>query len=320
MSGLDSAADVLVIGPNAALELTYFLPEAPRAGVVTAEGLHVEPGGKATNVARVLHQLGTSLRLLTGLAGPVGGAVASALSDEGVPVTAVREAPPTRASVVLVGQQYVAPAVIRTDGQASPRFVQALSVAVQHALQRSAPRLVAMAGSLPQGFPADFYGRMVAAARRSGVDAYVDAAGEALLGAADAGATVLTPNAVELAEAVSLAGTSTGDLLVGAASLRRRGAMTVIVTCGSDGMLVVDPSGAWQVTIRPTDEVNGAGAGDAFFAGLLSAAARGDGDRDAVAFAARCGAAAVTQSGSGRLPDTWADIPESVVRWTELHG
>ena len=73
-----------------------------------------------------------------------------------------------------------------------------------------------------------------------------------------------------------------------------------VMTGGEAGGTYVDAAGRpapYAAVAPPGPVVDRYGAGDSFAAGLTFALGRGDGPADAVAFAARCGAAAVTGRG-----------------------
>jgi len=70
-----------------------------------------------------------------------------------------------------------------------------------------------------------------------------------------------------------------------------------VATTGSKGG-VSDPGGHFSAAPPPGPVVDAYGAGDSFAAGLTYALARGDGREDALAFASRCGAAALTVRGA----------------------
>lgn len=74
----------------------------------------------------------------------------------------------------------------------------------------------------------------------------------------------------------------------------------VVSTMGRDGGTYVAGarSGSYAAAEVPGPVVNTYGAGDSFAAGLAFALARGDGTEEALAFAARCGAAAMTGRGA----------------------
>jgi ribokinase len=74
----------------------------------------------------------------------------------------------------------------------------------------------------------------------------------------------------------------------------------IVSTMGRDGGSYVagDDSGSWAAAEPRGPIVNAYGAGDSFAAGLAFALARGDGTEQALAFAAECGAAAMTGRGA----------------------
>ncbi len=315
-----NAARVLAVGVSPTLEVTYLLPEAAAAGVCTAQAIVIEAGGKATNVARVLHQMGDPVLLLSGFAGLAGVALEAELQAEGLPYVSVPQAPPTRISTVLVSSGYEdAPTILRVSASATEDFGERVLAHAEDLLRIGAPDLLVLSGSQPHGIPDDFYSRAIARARWHGAQAFVDSTGTALLASAGAGADVVTPNVAELGETLQLSGTSTRDLCEGATRLHRLGARTVIVTCGRDGLLFVDSEGAWLVSLRPIAAVNAAGSGDGFLAGLVSGVLSGASIREAVPRACRWGAAAVLEPGSGRLPQSWpAEVTTMALRWMPI--
>ena len=70
-----------------------------------------------------------------------------------------------------------------------------------------------------------------------------------------------------------------------------------VATLGADGG-VAEPGGPFEATPPPGPVEDAYGAGDSFAAGLTFALARGDDRAQALAFAARCGAAALTVRGA----------------------
>jgi sugar/nucleoside kinase (ribokinase family) len=69
--------------------------------------------------------------------------------------------------------------------------------------------------------------------------------------------------------------TGEADLETGCRALLDRGVGCVAATCGGDGALIVDASGAQQVPVFPVEVVDTTGCGDAFSAGFLRGLALG---------------------------------------------
>ena len=130
---------------------------------------------------------------------------------------------------------------------------------------------------------------------------------DALRAARTARVLVATPRALETLEAAAVQ----LDALVGSGrdsgEEYRPGDLDpppklYVATAGADGG-TADPGGAFPAAPLPGPIVDTYGAGDSFAAGLTYALARGWSNVDALSFAARCGAAAITGPGAygGRI-------------------
>ncbi len=109
---------------------------------------------------------------------------------------------------------------------------------------------------------------------------------------------VLTPNETELRILLGLEPDDATPTLELAERLRGLGVGTVVVTMGSDGVLILDGTNeARHVAPVPVEVVDTTGAGDAFNAGLATALAEGRELIEAVRFGACCGALACTRLG-----------------------
>jgi len=91
--------------------------------------------------------------------------------------------------------------------------------------------------------------------------------------------------------------TGAADLATGCRALLDRGVGCVAATCGGDGVLVVDSSGAQQVPAFPVEVVDTTGCGDAFSAGFLRGLALGRDRREAARLG--CAVAALVAGGLG---------------------
>ncbi|HEX5849308.1 MAG TPA: PfkB family carbohydrate kinase, partial [Rubrobacter sp.] len=91
-------------------------------------------------------------------------------------------------------------------------------------------------------------------------------------------------------------------------ALLELGPKSAVITLGREGAVFSDGDSTGHVTSPEVEVVDTTGAGDAFVGALASRLARDASLEDAVAYAARAGAAAVTREGAqGALP-----TPESV--------
>jgi ribokinase len=99
--------------------------------------------------------------------------------------------------------------------------------------------------------------------------------------------------------------------LAAARDLLALGPRSVVVTVGKDGAVFSDGVSAEHLPTPRVDVVDTTGAGDAFVGALAASLARDYSLEDAVAYAVRAGAAAVTKEGAqGALPTT--DVIEAL--------
>ncbi|MEU7741508.1 1-phosphofructokinase family hexose kinase [Nonomuraea sp. NPDC049158] len=309
---------ILTVTLNAALDVTYQVPRVDWDGVNRVAAVHRRAGGKGVNVARVLAALGQDV-LVTGLTGgPTGQAIETDLQTAGLPHAFVRIAADSRTTLVVADSgQAVAgdergfggqtalfnepgPEVTAAEfGRMVGRFTDLLATA----------EAVVLSGSLPRGVPLDAYATLAAIAADHGVPAIVDADGEPLRHAPGGRPSIVKPNAEELARAVPEGGPEEG-----AQALRGRGAESVVVSMGADGLLAVTPEGIFRARMPYKVEGNPTGAGDSLVAGLALGLVERSPWPERLTRAAALGAAAVAAPVAGDFDrDVYADIHPRIV-------
>jgi tagatose 6-phosphate kinase len=174
-----------------------------------------------------------------------------------------------------------------------PLLSRATREQLLHTLGRAldAGQSLVLSGSLPRGFEADTYARLVHQAGSSGMPSLVDASGEALRLVAEAGPYAIKPNRDE---ATQLAGQPVETLAQAQAlarDLHARGVARPVVTLGAQGALGFDGEACWHASLVLTHCENAVGSGDCFLAGLAVAQQRGLPFDEALRLAVACGAA-----------------------------
>ncbi|WP_144753608.1 1-phosphofructokinase family hexose kinase [Curtobacterium pusillum] len=301
---------IIVVTPNPAVDVTYRVAEQRIGATQRVLDVARRPGGKGLNVGRVLAATGTGTHAVLPLGGPSGRWVADALDALRLPHSDVAVTGETRTTVTVVDDREHPTMFGEPGPRVTPDEWDAVTASVERLLDNAEPSALVVSGSLPSDTDPAVVGAWVAAARARGVPGLVDCSGDALLAAADAGATICKPNRGELLEA-----TGAADERAGALQLLDRGAAVVVVSRGADGIAahtvddVVEVPAIAGVTGNPT------GAGDAATAGLITAlAARPAGvsgagapvvvDETALRTAAAFGAAAVLRPVAGEVdPD-----------------
>src|SRR5207244_4032485 len=106
--------------------------------------------------------------------------------------------------------------------------------------------VVVLAGSVPEGAPAEYYTTLIPRFRERGVRVILDSSGASLAAGAAALPWALKPNSEELEV---LAGGPVADVATAAAVARAwvaRGVGLVAASLGASGLIVADASGAWH--------------------------------------------------------------------------
>ena len=302
---------IITVTPNPALDLTYTMRTFEHGESQRVAAAATRAGGKGINVARVLNQVGSSVTALAAAGGETGRAFEADLVSSGIPHRLISSASPTRRSVALVDATRNETTVLNEEGNPfNLAEWQQLTGTLTPII--SAAKCLTGSGSLPPGSPLTIYSDLVELAGLAGMPTVIDAAGPALLHAAEAGATVLKPNRRELAET-----TNEDDPVAGATHLLSRGATLVIVSLGQDGMIAIsaeDPGTVWSARLARPLLGNPTGAGDAAVAAISVAIAEQIRDPQIIIRrAAAWGAAAVNMPQAGELAENYRELESQII-------
>lgn len=298
---------ILTVTPNPALDLTWRVDRLAEGGTHRADAGAARAGGKGLNVARVAHAEGADVLAVTTVGGLVGEEFAEELRASGVPHALVPVAAETRRSIAVVDAALGDTTIINERG-VNPTDVEWAALLAEVVERLAGARVLVVSGSLPPGAPESLIPMLIAVGRDAGVPVIVDTSGPALLLAADAGATVLKPNAAELVEATGIA-----DPVDGARSLIARGAELVLLSLGAEGMLAV--TGTELVHARLDEPLSGnpTGAGDAGVAACAVLYAAGVRDPEQILRRATAwSAAAVLTPLAGDISSRWTELEQQL--------
>jgi len=297
-------ADVFVVGSiNQDFVLSVERRPAPGETVTDAR-LATHNGGKGANQAAAVALLGASVAFL-GRVGDdgFGGPLVRSLSDKGVDTTLVQEVPDSSTGAAFI--------TVTPDGEnaitVAPGANRRLTAEdVDHASESIGAAQVLVA---QMEIPPEVVLRAVEVAAESGIRSLVNLAPpfevqRALL-------EKLDPLVINEHEAAFLLGERVEGVdgaLDAAPRLLSLGPASVVVTLGEDGVVFSGSEAAKHLPAPRVEVVDTTGAGDAFVGALAARLAEDAPLEDAVAYAVRAGAAAVTEAGAqGALP-----TPETV--------
>ncbi len=302
---------ILCVCLSPAVDVTYHVDHLHPSGTTRVSTVAERPGGKAVNVARVLHRLGEPSRLVAPAGGGTGDQLRQGLAAAGLDALLVDSGRPTRRTVTVVERDGAGPTTLVEPASLDcwPDLVAVVETSLDEV------DVLVISGSVPDGVPENGLAALVSAGRRHSLPVLVDTHGPWLLSALAAGATVVKPNAHEL---TAISGDD--DPVRAARAMARSWGATVVASLGEDGVIAATPTGVWEARPAKVLAGNPTGAGDALVAGLargllrdpLAASSPERMLHDAVALSAA--AVLSPEAGDVDLADHAAQLPGVVVR------
>jgi 1-phosphofructokinase len=303
---------IVTLTPAPTLDRTYFVHNLHSGGVNRADDVKQELAGKGINVSRGLHLAGIEAKGVVPIGNQDPGVLANT-GSEGMLVPLWVEGS-LRVSTTIVEKDGPTTKVNESPRPLSQQDWNAVLDLTERTVRESNAKWLVVAGALPvykdSGTFVDLeplFERMAAL----GVRVALDTSGEPLNYWARRGlASIIKPNAEELASAVGRTLNSIGDVIDAGRELCEHGIEVVLASLGPDGMLAITKDREWAARTPPVRVVNTVGAGDATLAGFLTAVVQNpvDGTEEygldfnvplGISAAVQWGAMAVTQASSG---------------------
>jgi 1-phosphofructokinase len=299
---------IVTVTPNPSIDRTVTLT-APltRGAVHRVTSATSEAGGKGVNVARALTQAGVDAVAL--LPAPADDPLIAALQTSSVPFRSVPTTQPVRTNLAITEHDGTTTKLNEPGAELDPVAVDALTRAVLASADSAS--WVVLSGSLPPGFPENWYAHIVEQLAAYPCRVAVDTSDAPLTALVQsfgrAAPDLIKPNAEELAGVLGFspqaleAAVSQGDpepVVAAAQQLVDRGVGAVLATLGSVGAVLVDQNGSWLATPPPIVPRSTVGAGDASLAGYIRADVGGAVPPKRLQMAVAYGSAAAALPGS----------------------
>lgn len=300
----DKHSPVVTLTPAPTLDRTYFVKNLVEGGVNRADRVGEELAGKGINVSRGLQ--------LVNMAAP--GVVPIGDADPGV---LKRTGSSFLIPLWVEGTLRVSTTVVEYDGPTTkinehPRPLkqkdwEAVIDLTEKTVTEYGASWLVVAGAHPEivetGEVIDLqplFDRM----EKLNVRVILDTSGPALRYWAQKGsATIMKPNAHELAECVGKDLKTIGDVIDAARELNNWGVNCIMASLGVDGIVAVTKTHAIHAYTAPVKVINTVGAGDSTIAGFLSAVSTKPAEPGAfgVGFDVAEGIAAAVQWGAAKV-------------------
>ena len=277
----------IVIVGSVNMDLMLRCPHLPLPGeTVLGSDFRTLPGGKGANQAVAAARLGASVSLIDCVGGDsFGDQAMAALRAEGIDLRHLHVARGAVTGVAMV--------LVDDSGENSITLASGANAALS--IERIDAASAAIAGAAllvcQLETPLASVQRAIAIAHAAGVPVLLNPApAQSLPDVLLRQVTWLTPNEGEAAVLSGCGITQPADAQDAAQALVRRGAQSVIVTLGAQGVAWADATGTRHQIARPARVQDTTGAGDAFVGALAAELVQGRRLGEAIAFA-QCAAA-----------------------------
>jgi len=296
-----------VVGLNTAIDKLIDVDELVPGRVTRARDVRAWPGGKGLHAAMCAATIAKDVRLAGLVDAPHRESFADALHASGVEFLAI-EAPGTLRTCLAIRDKSGCITEILEPGPSIDADVCARALRAAATVCDGASVAV-LAGSLPPGVSSTTYGDLVSEFPNTRM--LVDASGELLRSAIDAGPYAIKPNRTEAEALVGATLDSPAAASRAARALVARGIRLVVISLGADGAVACWGDHAYHFAPPHVAAVNAVGAGDCLTGALAAGLARGDDIIDAVRLAVAAGTAKVLSPETGlvRRADIDAVLP-----------
>jgi 1-phosphofructokinase family hexose kinase len=294
---------IVCVAANPSIDKLFEVERLVAGGIHRPLGFVQTAGGKGLNAARAAHRLGGDVRVVAILRGHAGRWLEESLQAAGISGAFVWTHGENRSSLSVASRSAGNLTEFYEHGPVTP---EAAWIELSEAASRlfSPGGWLTISGSIPPGLSDDGYRDLVAEARAAGMQVALDAEGEPLRLAVEAGPEIVKVNAAEATGLLGRSAEAPDDAL--AACTRPRELVggdghAGIVTRGADGLTAVASDGTRYEGVLYERGRYPVGSGDAFLGGLVVGLERGDPWPDALRLALGAAAANAELPGAGAL-------------------
>lgn len=289
---------IVTVTLNPGLDRTLTVAALAENCVLRAQESRLDWGGKGFNVSRALRALGVPSLVMGLVGGFTGQMLAQGLRDLGLTTDPVAIAGETRTNTVI--QEAGSGRYLKVNEAGPPVTADDLRRLQERIDAHAQPGSHwVFCGSLPPAAPADTYAALVGRVQAYGATAYLDSSGPALAAGLSAVPFLVKPNAEEAAELTGVPVTDLASAQRAAAWCLARGATTVALSLGEQGLLLATAERAVHACPPVVPVQTLVGVGDALLAGLVDAFTRRLPLHEIAAWGVACGTAAAMTPGVG---------------------
>lgn len=294
---------IVCLAANPSIDKLFEIERLVKGDIHRPLGFVQTAGGKGLNAARAATALGADVTVVALMRGHTGAWLAETLASEGVRGSYVWTHGENRSSLSVADRETRGLTEFYEHGSDVPSSAW---IELVHETQRAWAdgAWLTISGSMPRGASDDGYADLVREAHGAAVHVALDAEGDRLRHALDAGPDIVKVNAAEAGELLGVPTSRRDEALTAAQKLRALAggdAHAGIVTRGADGVVLAAPDGSLYEGVLYVRGRYPVGSGDAFLAGLVTSLDRGESWAGALRLALGAATANAELPGAGTL-------------------
>ena len=282
---------------NPAIDVAYHVDGLEPGSTVLDAASRSVPAGKGLNVARVVRELGEDAAVAGLIPANDMRRFSGFINDLGLKPMLYEIPGCARVNVTLTDRQaqcvtHINSASARMPVTLQEEFLQFLALHAEGGWW-------CFSGSLPTGFDADAYSRVIGACKEKGAHCLLDTRGAALKMGVRATPQVIKPNLAELEEFFGEEINGVHHIALSAKRFTDMGIDYVFVSLGDDGMIAIHENDCLLCSPPNVRTVDTVGCGDALAAGILVAQKRNFSFAETCRMAMACGSSKCMHEGPG---------------------
>ncbi len=304
---------LLSLCPNPCLDVYYYTGVLKEDDTNRVDNPLVSPGGKGVNAARVAARFCSDVFLALPLGGCIGNCVKEGLEKEGLSLIVVETKSETRVNTIL--EQRAKGKHILIASRGAPLSGEEIEKLKYSICVECSPKVLILGGSVPPNLPSTYYAEIVERFKGTDTKVIVDADGDLLKNAIEAGPFAVKPNKHELERFVGHPLLSLEEIVSAAREISKYGVKVVIVSLGEHGAVALYGDEVFRIIPPKVEVKNTVGAGDSVVGGFACKLYLDSKVEEALKFAIACGTATVVEEGTKLCRP---EVVEELVRKTKI--
>ena len=258
---------IITISLNAAIDKRYEIDHLKIGQVNRVDKCIYAAGGKGINVARVVKIAGENVIATGFVGGHTGNLIEQSAHECGLETDFIHVDGESRTCINILDTVTKIQTEILEGGENISMDDQERMLEKYEALLKSA-KVITISGSVPKGINSKMYQEMISLAKTANIPVLLDTSGQLLKDCIQVAPTLIKPNQDEMEQLFGKKITNEEELIEKGLELYKKGIAYVVISLGSDGSILISPSGVYKAIVPKIEAVNTVGCGDTMIAGF----------------------------------------------------